>query len=204
MISFVQYIFIEGLCHFKIKSEFTFIKHLLALILFIELFQVYNDAVKKARDEFSTFARPAGLLPPCSTNLQHVHYTFDFSQALSIPHHARQEGPLYFLTPRKVQLFGVALEGCYQQVNYIVDEDQGMGENGAGVKGSNGVISMLHHCLTTFGSGEKECIIHCDNCAGTLTFEYVVVYAFFVFCSPSTIHHDFVYFFSIKYSYMYL
>ncbi|XP_056013929.1 uncharacterized protein LOC125667802 [Ostrea edulis] len=138
--------------------------------------QVYNDAVKKARDEFSTVARPAGLLPPCSTNLQHVHYTFDFSQALSIPHHARQEGPLYFLTPRKVQLFGVALEGCYQQVNYIVDEDQGMGENGAGVKGSNGVISMLHHCLTTFGSGEKECIIHCDNCAGENKNRYVLGY----------------------------
>lgn len=66
-----------------------------------------------------------------------------------------------------MQLFGVAIEGTYQQLNYVIDEDQGMEENGAGVKGSNGVISMLHHCLTTFGSGEKECIIHCDNCAGT-------------------------------------
>ncbi|XP_061192127.1 uncharacterized protein LOC133200324 [Saccostrea echinata] len=138
--------------------------------------QVYNDAVKKAREEMGAFARPEGLLPPCSTDLRHVHYTFDFSQALSIPHHARQEGPLYFLTPRKVQLFGVAIDGNYKQMNYVVDEDQGMGENGAGVKGSYGVISMLHHCLTTFGSGKKDCIIHCDNCAGENKNRYVLGY----------------------------
>ena len=130
------------------------------------LLQIYNDAVKHAREEMETNERPQGLVPPCSTDLRNVHYTFDFAQALAVPHHARQERPLYFLTPRKVQLFGVAIEGQYKQLNYVVDEDQGIGENGAGIKGANGVISMLHHCLTTYGSGEKACVIHCDNCAG--------------------------------------
>lgn len=129
--------------------------------------QVYNNAVKDVRKEMDLNHRPAGVIPPCSTDLKEVHYTFDFSQALSIPHHARQEGPLYFLTPRKVQLFGVAIEGQHHQINYLIDEDQGIGENGAGIKGANGVVSMLHHCLTTYGSGEKSCVIHCDNCAGT-------------------------------------
>nr|XP_034317544.1 uncharacterized protein LOC117686543 [Crassostrea gigas] len=130
--------------------------------------QVYNNAVKNARKEMELNHRPAGVIPPCSTDLKEVHYTFDFSQALSIPHHARQEGPLYFLTPRKVQLFGVAIEGQHHQINYLIDEDQGIGENGAGIKGANGVVSMLHHCLTTYGSGERSCVIHCDICAGKL------------------------------------
>ncbi|KAK3106537.1 hypothetical protein FSP39_022168 [Pinctada imbricata] len=88
----------------------------------------------------------------------------DFSQAVSVPHHARQEGPLYFLVPRKLQLFGIAVEGIFRQFNYVIDEDQTIGENGTGIKGPNGVISMLHHCLQQNGFGEEECIIHCDNC----------------------------------------
>ena len=78
------------------------------------LLQIYNDAVKHAREEMETNERPQGLVPPCSTDLRNVHYTFDFAQALAVPHHARQEGPLYFLTPLKVQLFGVAIEGHLQ------------------------------------------------------------------------------------------
>ena len=58
-----------------------------------------------------THERPQGLVLPCTTDLRNVHYTFDFAQALAITHHARQEGQFYFLTPRKVQLFGVAIEG---------------------------------------------------------------------------------------------
>lgn len=105
--------------------------------------QVYNNAVKNARKEMELNHRPAGVIPPCSNDLKEVHYTFDFSQALPISHHARQEGPLYFLTPRKVQLFAVAIEGQYHQINYLIDEDQGIGENGAGIKGANGP------CFTT-------------------------------------------------------
>uniref|UniRef100_A0A8W8LA80 Uncharacterized protein n=1 Tax=Magallana gigas TaxID=29159 RepID=A0A8W8LA80_MAGGI len=150
--------------------------------------QVYNNAVKNARKEMELNHRPAGVIPPCSTDLKEVHYTFDFSQALSIPHHARQEGPLYFLTPRKVQLFGVAIEGHHHQINYLIDEDQGIGENGAGIKGANGVVSMLHHCLTTYGSGEKSCVIHCDNCAGENKNRYVLGYL--MWRTLMDLHHD--------------
>ena len=94
----------------------------------------------------------------------------DFSQAVSVPHHARQDGPLYFLVPRKLQLFGIAVEGFFCQFNYVIDEDQTIGENGTGIKGPNGVISMLHHCLQQNGFGEEECILHCDNCAGKLKY----------------------------------
>ena len=39
------------------------------------------------------------------------HYTFDFSQCVSLPHYSRQVGPLYFLTLRKVQIFGFRISG---------------------------------------------------------------------------------------------
>ncbi|KAK3103697.1 hypothetical protein FSP39_021107 [Pinctada imbricata] len=128
--------------------------------------EVYNKSVGDARVEMTDYVRPAGVIPPCSANLTKVHYTMDFSQAVSVPHRARQEGPLYFLVPRKLQLFGIAVEGIFRQFNYVIDEDQTIGENGTGIKGPNGVISMLHHCLQQNGFGEEECIIHCDNCAG--------------------------------------
>ncbi|KAK3088694.1 hypothetical protein FSP39_022485 [Pinctada imbricata] len=138
--------------------------------------EVYNKSVGDARVEMTDYVRPAGVIPPCSANLTKVHYTMDFSQAVSVPHHARQEGPLYFLVPRKLQLFGIAVEGIFRQFNYVIDEDQTIGENGTGIKGPNGVISMLHHCLQQYGFGEEECIIHCDNCAGENKNRYVLGY----------------------------
>lgn len=73
---------------------------------------VYRTSVHAARIEQEEFGqRPLGY-PPSSSPLYNVHYTFDFAQQLTIPHHSRQEGPLYFTSPRKVQLFGVCIEGC--------------------------------------------------------------------------------------------
>ena len=59
--------------------------------------------------------RPDPVLPtlPMSADLSDVHYSFDYAQAVSVPHHICQVGPLYFATHRKVQLFGVALEGIF-------------------------------------------------------------------------------------------
>ena len=42
------------------------------------------------------------------------------------------------------------------------------GKDGANVHGPNAVISMLHHALTNYGYGEKECDLHADNCGGNL------------------------------------
>lgn len=67
---------------------------------------VYRTSVHDALIEQEEFGhRPLGY-PPSSSLLYNVHYTFDFTQQLTIPHHSRQEGPLYFTPPppRKVQL----------------------------------------------------------------------------------------------------
>ena len=50
-------------------------------------------------------------------------------------------GQLYFLVPRKCQIFGACNEGKAEQVNYLIDEDDHVG------KGANCVVSMVHHYL---------------------------------------------------------
>ncbi len=43
-------------------------------------------------------------------------YDFDFAANMLIPHHARQEGKIYFTSPRKVYLFGVCATFTWRQV----------------------------------------------------------------------------------------
>ena len=71
-----------------------------------------------------------------------------------------QPGPVFFKTPRKMQLFGVHAEGISRQVNYLIDEASSSG------KGANVVVSLLHHFLETYGVGEDHLELHADNCAG--------------------------------------
>ena len=81
----------------KERQVKIWIKKLLSYICEIDVYnvniyhilQIYNDAVKHAREEMETNERPQGLVPPCSTDLRNVHFTFDFAQALAVPHHAR-------------------------------------------------------------------------------------------------------------------
>ena len=129
----------------------------------------YTTCVKEARAEMEgrEVSDPSTPVVPCSTDYSKVHYTFDYSQACTLPHHSRQVGPLYFLNPRKVQLFGVAIEGVKQQLNLLVDENETPGtQSGKNSKGPNSVISMLDHALSLSGFGEKEAAMHADNCAG--------------------------------------
>jgi hypothetical protein len=71
-----------------------------------------------------TVNRPA---QPCTSDLSKVHYTFDYSQNVTIPHHSQQMGPLYFVTGRKIQIFGVRVDSVSQQYNYLIDEDESIG-----------------------------------------------------------------------------
>jgi len=127
---------------------------------------VYKTCIASSKGELEGTPVPEEPVPPCTTELRHVHYTFDFAQNVCIPHHSRQMGPLYFLTTRKVHIFGVRDDGARKQYNYIVDEGETIGEDGKGIHGPNGVISMLDHALTHFSHGEKVATLHCDNCGG--------------------------------------
>ena len=113
---------------------------------------------------------------PCSNDLRLVHYTFDFAQNVCLPHTARQVGPLYFKTPFKVQLFGVNSEAIPKQVNYLLGENDTIGEDGKKSHNPNTVVSLLHHFFDCYGHGEKECFLHADNCAGQNKNKTVLAY----------------------------
>ena len=106
---------------------------------------------------------------PCSKDYA-MHYSFDFAQQVHIPSNPEQPGPIYFLCPRKVGLFGIACEGVPSQVNYIIDE--GM----SGGKGANSVLSYLNDFLKNFGMGEATLHLHCDNCSGQNKNKFMIWY----------------------------
>ena len=78
-------------------------------------------------EEIRGYERPAGPVPPLSTDFTRVHYTFDYSQNVALPNHSQQMGPLFFVTRRKVQIFGVRIDSVPHQYNYLIDEDQTIG-----------------------------------------------------------------------------
>ena len=98
--------------------------------------ETYNDCVKRARDTYQ--------LPD---DEKFVHYTFDFSQNVCIPHHSRQMGPLYFQTLRKVHIFGVRSDGEPKQLNFLINEDETIGPDGTSAHGPDSVISMVDWTL---------------------------------------------------------
>ena len=69
-----------------------------------------------------------------------LHYSFDFAQQIFIPNSSQQVGQLYFLVPYKLALFGIFCEPLGKMVIYVIPEAVLVS------KGSNIVVSLLHHC----------------------------------------------------------
>ena len=112
--------------------------------------QVYNTQCTMCVEEIKS--------NPQSPKL--VHVSFDYAQQIHFPSSPQQVGPLYFLTPRKCQLFGVCSESHMSQVNYLIDENDHTG------KGANAVISMVHHYLEFMINPCQHLLIHADNAVG--------------------------------------
>ena len=55
-------------------------------------------------------------------------------------------------------------------MNYLIDQ------GAATSKGSNAVISYLHHFFENYGLGEKSVELHCDNCTGQNKNRFVISY----------------------------
>lgn len=127
---------------------------------------LYIQYIQEAREEYRATQPPEPPFQPCSTDFIKTHYTFDFAQCVFIPHHSRQVGPLFFETPRKIQIFGICMEGAGLQQNYLIDEDQTIGKDGKNAHGPNTVLSILHHHFQNYSMGEKCAVLHCDNCPG--------------------------------------
>ena len=95
--------------------------------------------------------------PYLNTQMQ---YSFDFCQNVSIPYSSQQRGTFYFVSPRKVQIFGVCCEPLSRQVFFLIDESEQIG------KGSNSVVSLLHAFFELHGMGETYATLQADNCVG--------------------------------------
>ena len=118
----------------------------------------YRNCIQRAKDAIAAvepFDTPA-----------YEHFTFDFAQQATIPHHAREVGALYFKVPRRIQIFGIAAEAIPEQVNYIFDEHQSIGKDGGKSHGPNAVVSMIHNYLQGLSRGAQVIGLHCDNCCG--------------------------------------
>ena len=93
-------------------------------------------------------------------SLHHVHHTTrrlskhttasTWHSRFFYPNDPLQPGPMYFLTPRKYAIFGVCCEAIPRQVNYFIDKAVDMG------KGSNAIVSMLHHYFVHHALGERR------------------------------------------------
>ena len=118
---------------------------------------VYRECLQRATDSKD--------MPP---EERYNHYTFDFCQNVALPHHSRQMGPLYFLSLRKVQIFGVRIDWIGKQLNFLLDESETIGADGTQSHGPNTVISLVDHVLNGIGRDEKTCAVHADNCPGNL------------------------------------
>ena len=97
--------------------------------------------------------------PPGTVNATML-YSFDHAQLVHIPSNPMQPGPAYFKTARRCEIFGICCEGSRVQTNYLIDEAESIG------KGSNAIISYLHHYLEAHGIGEKYLQLQADNCVG--------------------------------------
>lgn len=88
------------------------------------------------------------------------HFSFDYSQNLVLPHKSDQPGPFYFYSLKNCYLFGMTDESCNCQMNYLIDEAEC-------AKGSNEVVSMLWHFLSSLPKKKKKhMVLNADNCIG--------------------------------------
>jgi len=67
---------------------------------------------------------------------------------------------MYFLSSRKVHLFGVQNEATKTQINYVLDESELLN------KGTNGTLSLVFDAIKKFSKGEKCLKFACDNAVG--------------------------------------
>ena len=145
-------------------------KHQKHLDLVNEERELYKKMTAEAKETVQQKGLQRLQRTPANTGDFSLHYSFDFAQQVHIPSMSAQPGPIYFLTPRKCGIFGICCEGFPQQVNYLIDEAVNSS------KGSNAVISYLHHFFENYGQGEKVLHLHCDNCSGQNKNRYVLWY----------------------------
>jgi len=76
-----------------------------------------------------------------------------------VPHSDQQIGKVYYLSARKVHLFGIQDEAVREQINYVLDENELLG------KGPNGTLSLVFDGIKQLNK-KKHLKVTCDNAGG--------------------------------------
>ena len=77
-----------------------------SLSFHLELVKEERAIYKKVIDEASKFvATPTDINPPNSKYIV-MHYSFDYAQQIHIPNDQLHPGPMFFLVPYKITVFG--------------------------------------------------------------------------------------------------
>ena len=107
-----------------------------------------------------------------------THITFDYAQSVHVPFFLRQPGSYYFKVGLVVRIFGIHCETTKKQMNYLLPEGCYPADHRRGGKGSNVVISLLHHYLQTYleSNDQKQLKFHADSCGGQNKNKYVFYY----------------------------
>ena len=87
-------------------------------------------------------------IPCCSVDAV-AHYSYDWAQNVHVPHSDQQIGKVYYLSARKVHLFGIQDEAVHEQINYVLDENELFG------KGPNGTLSLVFDGIKQLSKGEN-------------------------------------------------
>ena len=103
----------------------------------VEAFWQHILAAPMERDTYNKCIKKA------TGNDVNVHYTFDFSQTIGLPHHVRQMCPIFFASLQKVQVFGFRIDNVPLQLDFLVDENETIGKDGFNTHGPNAVKSMV-------------------------------------------------------------
>ena len=72
------------------------------------------------------------------------------SANVHVPHSDQQVSKIYYLSPRKVHLFGIQDEAIHQQINYVLDENELL------EKGSNDTLSIVFNGIKKLNKGKKH------------------------------------------------
>ena len=130
----------------------------------------YQNMAKDAKAAYNAAGcPPLGHQPPCSTDFA-VHLSFDYAQKVHLPSFPMQPGPLVLVGPQEGGDLWSVHGGHLPEVNDLIDESH------CSSKGSNAIISYLHHYFENYGLGEKQVHLCCDNCSGQNKNWYFLAY----------------------------
>ena len=118
---------------------------------------------QNVQDQILSCLESRAQLSPFSSHANldmRMQYSFDYYQQVSLPYSSQQQGTFYFMTCRKVQVFGVCCEPLFYQVFFLIDEAEQVG------KGAVVVDSLVHAFFHLHGLGERHLILQADKCIG--------------------------------------